>query len=56
MINFSCVLLYLSIRNLSLGAKAEMATGKHHINLDEDTTRKLKSLLNNDDETAHKKV
>ncbi|KAK3534112.1 hypothetical protein QTP86_002221 [Hemibagrus guttatus] len=34
-------------RNLSLGAKAEMATGKHTINLDRDTKDNLEKLLNN---------
>ncbi|XP_051552940.1 piezo-type mechanosensitive ion channel component 2-like [Myxocyprinus asiaticus] len=33
-------------RNLTLGAKAETATGKHNIKLDESTRRKLGNLLN----------
>ncbi|CAM4586729.1 unnamed protein product [Leuciscus chuanchicus] len=42
-------------RNLSLGAKAEMAIGKHHIDLDEETTKELKNLLSDNDTTAHEK-
>ncbi|XP_026133958.1 piezo-type mechanosensitive ion channel component 2-like [Carassius auratus] len=40
-------------RNLSLGAKAETAIGKHTINLDMPTRTKLKKLLNG---TEHKEV
>lgn len=56
LINFSCVLLYLSIRNLSLGAKAETAIGKHHIDLDKETRKQLMSLLRDDNTTEHKEV
>ncbi|XDV28265.1 hypothetical protein PO909_031611, partial [Leuciscus waleckii] len=42
-------------RNLSLGAKAEMAIGKHHIDLDEETTKELKNLLSDNDTTAYEK-
>uniref|UniRef100_A0A671NKA0 Piezo-type mechanosensitive ion channel component 2-like n=1 Tax=Sinocyclocheilus anshuiensis TaxID=1608454 RepID=A0A671NKA0_9TELE len=40
-------------RNLSLGAKAETAIGKHYIDLDKTTRTKLKNLLNG---TEHKEV
>uniref|UniRef100_A0A673KN18 Piezo-type mechanosensitive ion channel component 2-like n=1 Tax=Sinocyclocheilus rhinocerous TaxID=307959 RepID=A0A673KN18_9TELE len=40
-------------RNLSLGAKAETAIGKHYIDLDKDTRTNLTNLLNG---TEHKEV
>lgn len=46
-------LFHLSIRNLSLGAKAETAIGKHYIDLDKITRTKLTKLL---DGTGPKEV
>lgn len=48
------VLLYLSIRNLSLGAKAEYATGKRSIDLKNITKEELRRLLKQENENDHK--
>lgn len=49
-----CVFLYLSIRNLSLGAKAEYAIGKHSIDLEKKTRQELKNLLSGDNKDDQK--
>lgn len=46
-------LLHLSFRDLNLGAKAEIAIGKHYIDLDKITRTELTNLLNG---TEHEKV
>ncbi|XP_067308925.1 piezo-type mechanosensitive ion channel component 2 isoform X2 [Pseudorasbora parva] len=47
--NFPLTMTWSIQRNLSLGAKSEMAIGKHHIELDSETRINLKKLLNSDD-------
>lgn len=50
------VLLYLSIRNLSLGAKAETAIGKHYIDLKHETRKQLMKLLSDDNQNGTEKA
>lgn len=48
MITFSC----FDFRNLTLGAKSEVASGKLVNRLEDNTRMKLISLLNGDDNTT----
>ncbi|XP_048018925.1 piezo-type mechanosensitive ion channel component 2 isoform X5 [Megalobrama amblycephala] len=54
--NFPLTIAWSIQRNLSLGAKAEFATGKHSIDLDKETTDKLKEQLRDDDNTTTEEV
>ncbi|XP_077078207.1 piezo-type mechanosensitive ion channel component 2 [Siphateles boraxobius] len=54
--HFSLTMTWSIQRNLSLGAKAETAFGKHSIVLQEETSKQLMSLLNDDNKPEYKEV
>ncbi|KAG1930554.1 piezo-type mechanosensitive ion channel component [Pimephales promelas] len=53
---FPLIMTWSIQRNLSLGAKAETAIGKHQINLDPETRTQLRSLLSDVNKPEHKET